>query len=380
ELRRSRLLVVGTYRDVELDRAAGLAELTRVDQHLVLGGLPQADVARLVSNLTGVDPDREVATALHRETGGNPFFLREIVGLLCARGGLDPTMAGRRIPDGVRGVIQRRIGRLSPGCRALLDAAAVVGHDFRLDVIEAAAGAGSEGRLDPLQEAVDSRLVEAVPHAPGSCRFVHALVREVVYDALSVAERSRLHRRVGEAIEAAFPGESARLAELAHHFFHAAIDGMTDKAATYAAAAGEHALVQLAYEHAVDHFRRAAHLLEGQPAADLTRRCAVLVSLGRAQLAASRDAEARATLESAAALARTLGSAELMAQAALGVSMEFTAGEVDELEVRLLEQALEAAGGGDSPWRARVLARLARALLFTPELARRVALSEEAAA
>jgi len=59
--------------------------------------------------------------------------------------------------------------------------------------------------------------------------------------------------------------------------------------------------------------------------------------------------------------------------------MEFTAGEVDELEVRLLEQALDAAGG-DSPWRARVLARLAKALLFTPDLARRVALSEEAVA
>src|SRR5262249_52911904 len=76
---------------------------------------------------------------------------------------------------------------------------------------------------------------------------------------------------------------------------------------------------------------------------------AVLVSLGRAQLAASRDAEARATLESAAALARTLGSAELMAQAALGVSMEFTAGEGGEREGRLPEAALEAGRGGGRP-------------------------------
>ncbi len=366
ELHRSHLLVVGTYRQVELGRAPGraelLAELTRVDQHLVLTGLPQTDIARLVSNLTGVEPAREVTAALHRETGGNPFFVREIVGLLGPHGDLASGVTARRVPEGVRGLIQRRLEHLSPDCRALLDAAAVVGHEFRLDLVAAAAEVERDRQLELTQEAVEASLIEAAPDAPGSCRFVHALVREVVYDELTVAERTRLHRRVGETLEATFAGDSSRLAELAHHFFQAALDGTADKAARYATAAADHALEQLAYEQAVEHFKRALQALDGQVSVDRARRCAVLASLGKAQMAASLVPEARATLEAAATLARTLGSGELLAQAALAVSMEFTAGTVDDLEVGLLEQALDALGPADGPWRARVLARLAKAL------------------
>src|SRR6266511_1145386 len=95
-------------------------------------------------------------------------------------------------------------------------------------------------------------------------------------------------------------------------------------------------------------------------------------------MAASEVPAARTAYQQAGELARRLGAPELLARAALGPGLEFTAGIVDPVEVGLLEEALVALGEADSRLRARVLARLARALLFTPQVGRRLALSEQA--
>src|SRR6266511_981757 len=95
-------------------------------------------------------------------------------------------------------------------------------------------------------------------------------------------------------------------------------------------------------------------------------------------MAASEVPAARTAYQQAGELARRLGAPELLARAALGPGLEFTAGIVDPVEVGLLEEALVALGEADSRLRARALARLARALLFTPQVGRRLALSEQA--
>src|SRR5262249_16974078 len=101
---------------------------------------------------------------------------------------------------------------------------------------------------------------------------------------------------------------------------------------------------------------------------------------GRSRLAAGFIQEGRDAFGQAARLARELPAPELLARTALGVGLEFTAGVVDELEVRLLEEALGALGEADGALRARVLARLAKALLFTPFPDPRLALSQAALA
>jgi hypothetical protein len=95
-------------------------------------------------------------------------------------------------------------------------------------------------------------------------------------------------------------------------------------------------------------------------------------------MAASEVPAARAAYQQAAQLAKRIGAPELLARAALGLGLEFTTGTVDPVEVGLLEEILAALGEADSPLRARVLARLARALLFTRQVQRRLALSEQA--
>jgi tetratricopeptide (TPR) repeat protein len=376
ELRDARLLVLGTYRDVELGRspaAEPLAKLAGRARHITLGGLGQDDVAELLAVTAGRAPGADLALAVHRRTGGNPLFVREVARLLAAED-------RPAIPEGVREVLRRRLDRLPAGCADHLAVAAVLGQEFRLDLLGAVSGRSAEAQLALLDQAVEARLVERAPGTVAGYRFTHALLREVLYEGLPAASRVALHRRAGQAIEERFGADlESRLAELAHHFRQAAAAGEQRKAVHYASQAGRRALEQLAYAEAVTQFERALEALDLEPAGP-DRRCELELALGEARMAAGEIAAARASYQRAAALARGIGAAEPLARAALGLGAEVTALVVDELQVRLLEEALEVLGGDDGVLRARVLARLARTLVFTPALARRAALSEQAVA
>src|SRR6266511_3548476 len=354
ELEHASLLVVGIYRHAEVDEeqalVATLADLTRGQRRrLVLGGLDQRDVASFVGLVAGVEPPPELAAAVYRQTDGNPFFVTE------------------------------RLGRLSDSCRRVLEVAAVVGRDFELRVLQPACGLDADRLLELLEEAEAARVVGVVAGGLGRWRFAHALVREVLCEGLPAARRVRLPGRVGEALEdvyAADPGP--HLAELAHHFVAAAPGGQVARAVRAATLAGRRALDVLAWEDAAGLFERALAALELAERPDQPQRYELLLAVGEARMAASDVPGARAAYQQARELARRIGSPDALARAGLGLGLEFTAGIVDQVEVGLLEEALVALGGSDSPLRARVLARLARALLFTPQVDRRLAFSEEA--
>ncbi len=354
ELRASRLAILGTYRDLEVPAGHALHRILSARSGVIhLGGLEPPEVAELVRGLLP-EPSPIPAEAIHRTTGGNPFFVREML--------RSPDLT--TVPDSVGEVIRRRAERLSPPGRALLHAAAVVGQQCALEVLARLA--------DPqaLAEALTARLLEEAPASVGHVRFPHALVREVLYRDLRPEQRMELHRRAGEALEAL----AAEPAELAHHFARAAPLGTAERAIDYAQKAGDRALAMLAYDEAAAHFERALALL---PATEIRRRAELHHALGRARHAAGHTAESHAAFERVAELSPP---PELLAATALAFAVEFTAGIVDHTEVRLLEQALVALPDTDHPLRARVLARLGKALLFSPATTRRAALSEAAAA
>jgi DNA-binding CsgD family transcriptional regulator len=413
ELEGAGLLVVGIYRHTEVDRGhpllGTLADLTRGQHHrrLLLGGLDQGEVASFVALVAGVEPSSELASAVHRQTDGNPFFVTEVVRLLASQDRLDhaetdlPVLAAG-LPEGVRAVVAERLGRLSDGCQGVLEVAAVLGRDFQLPALEPATGLDPARLLELLEEAETARVVAAVPGELGRWRFAHALVREVLYEGLPAARRIRLHGQVGEALEALYVADPGpHLAELAHHFVAAAPGGqeVVDRAVRVATAAGRRALEVLAWEEAADLFERALAALELAERPDPQQRCQLLLALGEARMAAGDVAAARVAYQQAGELASRIGAAELLARAGLGSGVEFTSGTVDPakvglledvptaasgvvdpVEVGLLEEALVALGDADSRLRARVLARLARALLSTPLLDRRLELSQEAVA
>ncbi len=139
-LRASPILVVGAYRDAEIaepDRSEVFAALTRGALRIALAGLSVAELDRLVAALHGVDTVPPPAAQLHRRTGGNPFFAREVVRLLAARG---PATAGGVVPATVSEVIEHRLARLPQPVVDLLTTVAVVGESVSLHALVAATG------------------------------------------------------------------------------------------------------------------------------------------------------------------------------------------------------------------------------------------------
>ncbi|HZR83677.1 MAG TPA: AAA family ATPase [Candidatus Binatia bacterium] len=388
ELRDASILVLGGFRPVEARRdpavARTLADLAREGTTLPLAGLAERDVATLVRETAGGAPAPDLVASIHRTTGGNPFFVAEVVRLLVAEGrlhGAAPS-ASLGIPEGVRGAIHRRLELLGDGARRVLAIAAVIGRDFDLVPLEKACRLGRDELLETLAAAVEVELIAEDPAIAGRHRFAHALVRETLYDELSAATRTRLHREIGDVLEAAW-GESAEehAAELAHHFLQAAPRARDERAVEWATRAGRRAFSSFAWEDAAGHFESALRVLDRLRSADETRRYEVLVALSAAQAKAGRLDDAVATCRLAIDLARRLRNPERFARAVLEVG----AGWIDDrrfgkLAAGLLEEALDALPKDDSALRATLLARLAWQCFFDGDSKRRAALCRECVA
>ena len=396
----ARLLVVGTYRDTELTHDHPLGELvadlrrgTAMDR-IVLQGLSQDGVTAYLEEAAGrelAEQDVAVARAIHAETQGNPFFVREVLRHLVETGAVQRRngrwdsrlpVGDLGIPEGVRDVVRRRLSRLSERCNRLFKVAAVVGMEFDLPVIEAAGDLDEEAALTALEDAIAARVVTETPTQVLRYRFSHALIRETIYGELSKARRATLHRRVAEALEAVHAGSlDQHLQALAHHYARAAVPGAPNsKAVSFARQAGDRALVQLAHHDAVKFYQQAIDLLEiskGQHEGG--ERLDLLIRLGEAQRRAGDPAH-RDTLIAACRLARDRGDAGALAAAALSNNRGMFAviGAVDEDRTAMLEAALEAQGQAETALRARLLANLAVEVVYGRDRDRRHLLSAEA--
>ena len=382
-LRGTRQLVVGTYRDVDVHPDHPLTSLLGESarephsRHMALTGLDADDVARYLTVVAGAQVPSAVADSVHAETEGNPFFVTEIVRLLAARGTLTDARAGRAVlPPTVRVAVRRRLERLTSECMAMLELAAVLGREFSVPVLERAAGT-AHGTFDGLLgEASDASVVAPVPVDATRFGFVHALVRETVYDSLSTAERCRLHRLVADALsELHGPGGGPHPTEFVHHRLRALPEGDPAAAFDSACDAAEATLRSLAHEEAVRLYQLSLDCLDRYLPDDTARRCRALIGLGRAGRRADRP-DATATLREAARLASSLDDPELLGRAALALGGSWPVmGVVDRELLRLLE---DAAARAEPALRSRLLARAAIELYFSGATERQVAVSDEA--
>jgi tetratricopeptide (TPR) repeat protein len=385
ELRRSRTLLLGTYREREMKRSPRLlAEVARVSERIPLRGFELDEVNDFIKNRVDHAPKETLVAHLHRVSQGNPFFLDELVRMLRAEGrleGEEDGSLGAHLPDEVREVIRRNLEPLSADDRSVLTCAAVIGYDFDVARLRAVSGLAADALLERLQAAAAAGVIEEIAGASGHFRFAHMLIRDAVYGEMQPLERARLHRRVGVAIEEMHVGSrDLPFGELARHFVHAAVLGDAAKALEYAQRAGEQDLSRLAYEKAAEHFEVALKVLRlDRP--DEARELALRLSLGDAQTYAGDHPRARATFERAAERARALGDASSFARAALGFGFAAPGvGAVYGTLVALLEEALRLLGDADSADRATVLGSLASALYFSRDELRREELSSEAVA
>jgi DNA-binding SARP family transcriptional activator len=376
-----RLVVVGTYRDTDLGAshplAAVLADLRR-EPHVTrvsLSGLEPDEVDEMLAAAGPYDSlprGADLGRALWSETDGNPFFVQELYRSRVERGEA-VAGAGLAVPEGVREVVGRRVGRLGDATGKVLSAASVIGAAVDFDVVAAVTGLDEEQVLDALDEATGASLMRET--RSGGYEFVHGLVRSTLYEALGAARRARRHRQVGEALESLGRGDAA---VLANHFV---LSGDGDRRAVdYAAQAAEKAIERLSFDQAVGHYTMAFDAAE-RAGVGAARICELQIGLGTAQRLAAVPAY-RETLLAAAAAADELGEAELLARAVLANSRGFAsaAGVLDEERVRFIEAALDRLPDSDSEQRARLSSLLALELTWQDPELRRIPIAEEAVA
>ncbi|TDQ54277.1 BTAD domain-containing putative transcriptional regulator [Actinorugispora endophytica] len=351
------VLLVGTYRTGEVSPAlaGALARLApREPARVYLGGLPEEATGELVRAVVHRGVDARTVRVIHRRSGGNPFFARELARLFHSEGGA----ALDAVPAGVRDVIRHRLAALPPSARRLLRQAAVIGHDVDPDVLAALAD-DEDDLLDSLDAALRAGfLTERDTRGP---RFAHALVRDTLYDDVSGPRRARWHTAVAEALETLRPDD---VDSLAHHFGRAATRATAARAAHYARAAAFRAERRFAPHEAARLWRDAVAAHDRSDGGDARGRLEAVMGMVRALAVTGRLEEARRHRAEAVAAAEGLGDPELTAEVvtAFDVPAVWTRGDDETLARQVAEAAertLAALPGDRDEQRARLLGTVA---------------------
>ena len=290
DLANHRLLIVATYRNVEVTRGHPLFEtlgsIGRDAQvrRVRLRGLEKAGVQEIVERVIGRSVSESLVDEIYRQTDGNPFFVNEVARSVAEE--LSGANGGRievRVPDGIREAVGRRLNRLSPACNDILAMAAVIGRVFELPQLERVAGRSSMEILTLLEEAIAAAILDETDQV-GRFQFTHALISETLYEELPLSRRVRLHGDVARALEELHADNTEPyLGQIARHHHRAAHAGNIDKAVAAALAAARHAERIVAYEDAAGYFQLALGLLSLDPRDTRSEEARIQLAIADAQ-------------------------------------------------------------------------------------------------
>src|SRR5829696_1381577 len=198
-------------------------------QQLPLPPLGEEAIEELLQDLLGPDPSLDGLSQLIAErTGGNPFFIEEVVKDLVDKGSLSGDKGAYRlarsvdevtIPPTVQAVLASRIDRLPAHEKAVLQSAAVIGKHFPEAVLRHAMRLSGTELEDALRALTAAEFIyEESPYPEPEYAFMHPLTREVAHRSQLAEQRARVHRRVAEAIAELYPHKlDEQAALLAHH-------------------------------------------------------------------------------------------------------------------------------------------------------------------
>ncbi|HEY3064715.1 MAG TPA: adenylate/guanylate cyclase domain-containing protein [Methylomirabilota bacterium] len=243
-------------------------------QQLRIDPLPPTSADELLATLLGTDASvRPLARLLIERTEGNPLFLEESVRALVETRALvgDPgayrllnPVTAIEIPGTVQAILAARIDRLPSERKRLLQAAAVIGKDVPVAVLEAIVDMSGSDVREALTELQTAEFLYEMRLFPDlEYTFKHALTHEVAYGSVLHDRRRALHAAIVEAIERLDDGRVSERVELLAH--HAVRGGVTAKAVHYLFEAGKKALARSANREALEHFESALGALSTLP-------------------------------------------------------------------------------------------------------------------
>jgi DNA-binding SARP family transcriptional activator/tetratricopeptide (TPR) repeat protein len=394
----ARLLIIGTYREFGVGAIHPLAKLLG-DAHRIpnvtrieLRGINRRELQQMMEHAAGRELRQggiALRDALLAETDGNPFYVGELLHHMIDTGSIrqqngrwlsDIEFRADQLPVSIREVVGQRVARLGEVARRTLMCASVIGRHFDFRLLAQVSDLNENDLLDVLDSTIEAALV--VNTGPSRYSFVHALVEHTIYDLLAPTRRTRLHRRVAEAIEGdAHQQPGRRAIELAHHWAETNDPDSARKAIEYTRAAGDEALRLLAPDEALRWYSQVLALLEQSPDEDELLRCQLRIGIGQAQRQVGNPTF-RDTLLAAARMAQRLGSTELLVTAVLANSRGFVSNvtTVDDDRLEMLEAACEAVQDSVSSDRALLLSLLALELTHGGDFARRRELADRALA
>ena len=306
-----RLLIVGTYRDVEVEAAEHqlaplLLPLGSRATMITLTGLGHDEVGALITRTVGEAAEPDLVAEVFVRTGGNPFFVEQTARLWHSGNSVTA------VAPGVRDAVRRRLSLLPELVSRLLTAAAVLGREFHRQVLAATVGqpVAQVDRL--LAQAVTARLVSAL--GDGLFAFSHDLVRETLYESLDEEQVQARHAAVVRALERSTAlADRLHAADLARHAYLARGELDAGTVVDRLVAAAREGRRRLAFEESIGHYRRALDLLDhGDP-----RRARINLDVGTL-IHHSGDVDTGwEHLSDAAAVALELAEPELLARVAL---------------------------------------------------------------
>ena len=353
-------------------------------EQIELAGLGTRSSRSLISRSSATALAPRSLALLHEWSGGNPYFLHELVRLVDESTPVESGHDERSVadledlgaPDSIADVVRWRLARRSPRLARALSVGAVIGTEFDAPTLAAVLDAAPKEVEDLLDDAAGSGFLEEVPDGGTSYSFRLDLVRQSLYQEIPPRQRLRLHRRVLDTLLAEPDPDPAAVAR---HLSIAAGPDDLDRTVEFATAAAQRATDQMAFENAARHYDQALHVLERHPE-PAGPRIELLIAAGEAHNRAGSLRAGQRLFHAAADEARRRNRPDLMARAGLASGGVLPSSPPPDPEaVELLRDIVERFPD-DSPERARALVREAELLHRDATHAERRALVDEAIA
>ncbi len=370
------LLILGAYRESEVDRnpalARALTELShqRVLTTVIVSPLSATEIGMLAGGRYSGSLSPEVSVLLHAQSEGNPFFAEELLDGWIESGALSQdhqqwvavAPLAHVLPPTIVGALRQRFSRLAPAVIDHLRVASIIGRSFDPSLLALAEEQEIEAVEECLLEAARARLIRA--DQQGRFLFSHDKIRECLYTEVSTSRRRHLHELIGHLLEAHYEQVHTmsmyQLSDLAFHFVHS---GDQMRGVQYSLRAATQALQTAVAEEAMPHYRTALELL----GPDDRRRGDILLDLGEAALQAGKEQEAETIYEAAQSWllrANEQDDGVRVARAAHGLGLALWRQEKRQEALAALEHALALFRNGPCAERVKILVDLSQLLMI----------------
>ncbi|MCK4234244.1 tetratricopeptide repeat protein, partial [candidate division WOR-3 bacterium] len=228
--------------------------------------LETADVARILSLILDGSPSLELTDYIFKETGGNPFFIEELMKSLETGYALSWDSEkwvfdrGKKvdIPYSVEGVVERKLGMIDDKAVNLLEYASVIGREFDFTFLRDVTRMNEGNLFDLMDEVLDVRLLKGTGRE--RYRFSKDIIREIIYRQINEIKLKRYHQAIGERLLSLYEGRTGEVVEeLSHHFY---LSGDREKSIEYSMIAAGRAKDMYANQDAIRFYTWAIECLK----------------------------------------------------------------------------------------------------------------------